>query len=94
MGLVRGIARAALVTDPYRERDVAGLFSGPVRRDTAAVPTFQYMAVDTEVWTETDASACERDGDTITLIDMVDDEGFTIERFTVDVHDVVELPDT
>ena len=58
------------------------------------MPTFQYMAKADEIWTQADAAACERDGDTITLVDMVDGEGHLVTRFTVDVHDVVELPDT
>ncbi|MGO9877080.1 MAG: hypothetical protein ACLPVY_25160 [Acidimicrobiia bacterium] len=57
------------------------------------MPTFQYMTKEDEVWSQADASSCEREGDTIHLIDMVDVEGNKIARYTVDIHDVVELPD-
>ena len=62
-------------------------------RDTRLMPTFQYMTKDDEVWNQADASSCEREGDTITLIDMLDVGGNKVARYTVDIHDVVELPD-
>lgn len=62
-------------------------------REDDAVPTFQYMTKLDEVWSEVDAAWCERAGDMITLIDMIDRDGNTVERFTVEVHDVVELCD-
>ena len=66
---------------------------GEVGRDTRLMPTFQYMTKDDEVWNQADASSCEREGDTITLIDMLHVDGTTVARYTVDIHDVVELPD-
>ena len=58
------------------------------------MPTFQYVTKDDEVWSQADTSSCERDGDTITLVDMLDVEGNKVARYTVDIYDVVELPDT
>ena len=57
------------------------------------MPTFQYMAKSDEIWTTTEAARCERDGDVITLIDMRDADANTIPRYTVSIHDVVELDD-
>jgi hypothetical protein len=71
------------------------LFIGDeLRRDTRPMPTFQYVTKDDEVWSQADASSCERDGDTITLVDMLDVEGNKVARYTIDIYDVVELPDT
>lgn len=70
-----------------------GVFVGPIRRDDRAVPTFQYMTKLDEVWSEVEAASCERTDDVITLVEMVDGDGNTFERFSVEVHDVVELPD-
>jgi hypothetical protein len=63
-------------------------------RDTRRMPTFQYVTKDDEVWSQADAASCEREGDTITLIDMLDVDGNRVDCYTVDIHDVVELPDT
>jgi len=51
------------------------------------------MAKSDEIWTTAEAARCERDGDVITLIDMRDADSNTIPRYTVSIHDVVELDD-
>ncbi len=61
------------------------------RRDTRLVPTFQFMPKSDEIWTTAEAARCERDGDVITLIDMRDSDANMIPRYTVSIHDVVEL---
>jgi hypothetical protein len=70
------------------------IFGDELGRDTRPMPTFQYVTKDDEVWNQADASSCEREGDTITLIDMLDVDGNRVARYTVDIDDVVELPDT
>jgi hypothetical protein len=55
------------------------------------MPTYQYMAKNELTWTTTEAAACEREGDVITLVDMRDVDGTPIGCRTVAVHDVVEL---
>jgi hypothetical protein len=62
-------------------------------RENGAVPTFQFMTKRDEVWSEVEATWCERAGDVITLVEMIDHDGHRVERFTVEIHDVVELPD-
>jgi hypothetical protein len=52
---------------------------------------YQYMTQDDEVWTTVEAAACERDADTITLIDLREPDGHLVDRYSVSIYDVVEL---
>jgi hypothetical protein len=52
---------------------------------------FQYMPQDDEVWTTVEASGCERDADTITLIDLREPDGHLVARHSVLIYDIVEL---
>ena len=54
---------------------------------------YQYMTQDDETWTTVEAAACERDADVITLIDLRKPDGHVVDRYSVLIHDVVEIQD-